>query len=204
VLTIISANAGGYDTPKQHVRQTVPCRWIQVNDDPGYGDMHPRMQAKHVKVFPWLYGAGELSVWIDSSFRIVSPHFASAVLQMLRDDDIVQFRHWGRDCIYDEAMASITMQKYAGEKILEQVEHYRAYGHPPHWGLWECGVLARRRTAKVEDMCTAWWGENTRWSWQDQLSWPVILRLHNVRPGEFPGTRLDQPWLEWQGHTRDD
>jgi len=203
-LTIITGIFGGYDTVKPHRQQTVDVRWVTVQDDPRYADLHPRTAAKRPKLFPWEYTTTECSVWIDGSFAIISPDFAAMVLDVLASTDLAMFRHPWRNCIYDEVNASRGMAKYQNLPMDEQVATYRAAGHPEHWGLWETGVIARRHTPVNLDLSCDWWDEIMRWTYQDQLSWPTVLRRHDVRPTELAGLRTQNPWLEWQGHLRED
>ena len=155
-------------------------------------------------MWPWHYRMSDVSVWIDASYEIVSPDFAEMVLDTLSTTDLALFRHPHRDCIYEEAKVSKDIPKYADEPIQEQADHYQAAGHPEHWGLWECGFIARRHTEQIRDLSEDWWNEINRWSIQDQLSFPVVCRRAGVRPTEFEGTRWDNPWLVWHDHLRND
>jgi hypothetical protein len=205
MLTIVSANFGGYDTPKEHVEQTVPCQFVTVTEDERFETLHPRRAAKRPKMFPWEYADTPVTVWIDGSFRIKSPHFAAMCLATLRTGtDLAMWDHPWRTCIYDELHASAQMKKYKGEPMQEQVAAYEAEGHPRHWGLWAAGVILRRDTPVNRDLSWAWWDEIEKWSHQDQLSLPVVLRRHAVRPSSLTEDIFHNTWLEWVNHTRDD
>ena len=80
MLTVVTAVAGGYDVPQQHVAQSVPCRWVTITQDVADD---PLMTAKRVKVFPWEFGVESPSLWIDANLAIVSPDFAAVVLNAL-------------------------------------------------------------------------------------------------------------------------
>ena len=50
-----------------------------------------------------------------------------------------------------EAKASMELEKYQGQRCIEQVEAYREEGHPEHWGLYACGLIVRHhRPAAAE------------------------------------------------------
>ena len=204
MLTIVSAIFGGYDHPKQHAQQSVLCEFVTVTEDDRYADLHPRRAAKRPKLFPWEYADTDLTVWIDGAFQITSPDFAADIVDILATTDLALFRHPWRDCIYDEVHASREMRKYAGEPLEEQAAAYGRAGHPRNWGLWACGVIARRDTPVNRDLSYAWWDEMAVWSYQDQLSLPVVLRRHGVIPDELPGQVFANPWLTWHNHTRSD
>jgi hypothetical protein len=137
---------------------------------------------------------------VDASFRVVSDRFAVEVLAYA--DPIAQFAHPWRDCLYDEAAHSALLPKYAGEPIIEQGTHYRAAGHPEHWGLWAAGVIARQHTRQVWELGEAWAAEIGAWSFQDQISQPYALRAVGLRPAALPGTHLANQWLKYEGSGR--
>src|SRR5437879_1575817 len=77
--------------------------------------------------------------------------------------------------IYAEAEFSKTMPKYFDQPIAEQIESYRAEGYPARMGLIATGLIARSTAADLSAIEEMWWDENLRWSYQDQLSLPVVL-----------------------------
>lgn len=158
--------------------------------------LHPRMRAKFFKlmshrVFPhgrlaWRYNPIRASlalrphydalVWVDASLKIKSPHFVAELVETIGAHDWAMFVHPDRDCIYDEADLSVLLTKYRGLPIREQVETYRQEGYPAKAGLFACGIIARRSSSpKLAAVNEAWWAENCRWTYQDQLSLPVVL-----------------------------
>src|SRR5262245_14312717 len=147
--------------------------WVFVTDDEGYvnGDrdplgwsvvyrprlgVHPCRAAKHPKMFPSEYTDAPHTVWIDGSFRVISPTFVSDVLQHARrwTSGFAQFRHPWRSCLYAEAVESLMLEKYISERehITPQVDAYRRFGMPQDWGLWATGVIVRY----AEDNCWQW------------------------------------------------
>jgi hypothetical protein len=146
--------------------------------------VHPNRAAKPPKMCPWRYTGCGSSVWIDAAYEVTDPGFPRWALGFATPFAV--HAHPVRDCVYDEAVASMTFAKYAREPILEQVGAYRAAGHPEHWGLWENGCIARRHTAEAHALGEAWLDEIARWSFQDQISGPFLFRLHGLRPAVLP------------------
>lgn len=215
---IISANYGRYDSVKPIVPQDdYEVDWIYVTDDQeiaaealslGWSyvylsplpDLHPNRAAKHPKMEPWDYTDCDNSIWIDASFRIKSSTMAKDLLGLA--DPIAQFLHPWRDCIYDEAEASIGLAKYFGEPIDEQVDRYRLgilSQHPKHWGLWATGLIAMQHTIEVKRMGGSWLTQCLNWSFQDQISQPVVLRINGLRPNSIPGTHFSNDWVVYEG-----
>src|SRR5512139_2661817 len=154
-VAIVTAVYDGYDTVKPVLAQAgVEVDWVLVTDrEPvdamGWRvvveprpDMPPVRAAKTPKMGPWRYTDTPASIWIDASFRVVSPDFAKAVIEYAHP--IAQFVHPWRDCLYADAAAEW------------QTRRYREAGHPTGWGLWASGVIARRHTAAVRRMGAGW------------------------------------------------
>jgi len=211
-VAILTAVTDHYDTLREIVPQTVEHEAICVTDDPDLrsdtwnvvyedrGDVHPNRAAKHPKCCPWRYTDADLTIWIDASFEIVSPQFVYAMSIY----DHAQFRHPWRDCAYDEARVSLEMAKYANEPLVGQMADMRERGHPNGWGLWASGLIVRRRSDVQEKFGQAWLDDIYRWSFQDQVSQPPVLREHGLRPDVIPGFYHEgqNPWLVWKGSGR--
>jgi hypothetical protein len=217
VITIISSCYGGYDTIKeQPLKQTVACRYVMVADQPYESDtwevvvekrphLHPRMAAKVPKCLPWLYTAGsDVSIWIDASSMIISREFVAMCLDAMGDESIAQWVHPERDCIYDEAEVSLPYTKYQGQPVIEQTRAYRANGHPAHWGLWATGCIARRHDTETQVLGQSWLNQQARWSYQDQLSEPPLLRAMGLKPGQLQGWLWSNEWLSFGSHAGGD
>ncbi|HUV11823.1 MAG TPA: glycosyltransferase domain-containing protein [Acidimicrobiia bacterium] len=193
---------------------------------------HPRMRTIWFKCQPWLaasfatraradgspasYSPGR-SIWIDGNTSVFSPRFAAEALEQAAGSVIAAYRHNQRDCIYEEAEASVALQplKYADQSLAAQVEHYRNEGHPEHYGLWAAGTLVIDGTDPLaRSLGTRWFEECERWSYQTQLSLPVVLRELGITPAEFRNPQipcelcatsgLRNPWFHIGTHQRDD
>src|SRR5947209_6787657 len=185
---------------------------------PADGDVPPRMQAKRFKLLSHkIFPSGrlavgyapfshrprsDLSIWIDGSLRIKSPAFITDMRKKLGNGDWAMFVHPWRDCIYEEAASSIALPKYQSMPIMEQVNDYRSIV-PAHAGLYGCGVIARREPAsdrmmKVNEL---WWNENLRWTAQDQLSLPYVLRkIGDCEPREIQEDLFSNQWFDFIPH----
>jgi hypothetical protein len=216
-VAIITAITDGYDTLKPVLPQLdVDVEWVCLTDGEPLPDAEaaagwtmicqPRhgrpanREAKRPKLQPWEYTTAPASIWVDASFRVVSETFAADLLALA--DPIAQFAHPWRDCLYEEAVASALLPKYAGEPVIEQARSYRAAGHPEQWGLWAAGVIARRHTGAVRALGDVWAREVDVWSVQDQVSQPYALRVAGLRPAVLPGTHLANQWLKYEGSGR--
>jgi O-antigen biosynthesis protein len=179
---------------------------------------HPRMQAKRFKLlshkvfregrlalaYRWQRGLWSLrhryasSIWVDGNIAIKGQSFAKDVLDAASDAGWAMFRHPDRDCIFDEAFVSAKMKKYEGLPVREQVEAYRREGVPEHGGLFACGVIARKEPLRdaLRRVNELWWKENVKWTYQDQLSLPYVLKKTGAIVGIIPGNLWQNQWFD--------
>jgi hypothetical protein len=193
-------------------------RVIQQRGDPG---LHPRMQAKWYKLlshraFPggrlsWRYAPfnfrprADMSIWIDGGLQIKSARFVRDMRTNLGSQDWAMFPHPARDCIYEEAKVSLGMRKYRDLPIAPQVASYRSI-IPPHGGLYACTIIVRREPASqvIRDANEWWWNENLKWTYQDQVSLPYVLRqLGTPGPAKIAGNLWSNAWFEFLPHNSD-
>lgn len=212
-VALITANYDDYDTVKPVLAQAgVEVDWVLVTDrEPSDArgwrvvveprpDVLPVRAAKAPKFEPWKYTDAPASIWIDASFRVTSPDFAAEALAFAKP--IAQFTHPWRDCLFAEAVEIAALGKDPEGVASWQTKRYRDAGHPAGWGLWASGVIARRHTAAVRRMGTAWAKEVESGSARDQVSQPFVLRETKLRPASLPGTHLANAWLKYEGSGR--
>lgn len=182
---VYTAIYGGYD--HQHT-QAVPV--TALIDHAGAPAGRNVLRAAYVKMFPEKFlPEHDISIWISGAMQIVNQEFIEIVTGRLGDNDfLIQVHPW-RNCIYTEAVASLGGVKYDHELVLDQAAEYRRKGHPLSWGLWESGCLIRRNNEACRAFNQAWWDEIEKWSVQDQLSFPYLLR-RNREFGQGPRLKL--------------
>jgi hypothetical protein len=197
-VAVFTALFGDFDIPPaQQAEQDIDVAWYAFTDHATFpapwktivvDDMHgcPRLAAKHFKCSPTTFLAEQQSIWIDANTEIISATFAREALDAMHDN-IALYAHPQRDCIYLEASASLRLapKKYRHTPIRAQAAHYRAEGHPAHGGLYACGTIARTHNPQIVELGRRWWTECVRWTYQDQLSFPVVCRQLELSPGRF-------------------
>ena len=217
-LTVYTACYGSYDV--LHPAPDVPgVAFVAFTDDttltaPGWDvrvverpESHPRMQAKWFKLQPHrCLPDAERTLWLDASHEIRYPGAVQEALNCVSPAHEIAAHHHPRGCVYAEAEASLQFEKYwwCAEQIKAQAEHYRQEGHPEMWGMWACGSLARVRSERMDAAMDDWWAENIRWTYQDQISFPVVMRRHGIKPVLFPHQQYTSPWFAIHSHLRTD
>lgn len=213
-VAVLTAIYDQYDTLKPAMPQSgIQVEWICVTDSVPEGShgwtivheprpgVHPNRAAKRPKFLPWKYTDTRASLWIDASFRVLSPDFVLEALEYA--NPIAQFAHPWRDCLYKEADAVLGLKKYHPfSEVAAQSQAYREAGHPENWGLWATGVIARQHTPEIKSLGEQWMNEVNRNTFQDQISQPYVLRELGLKPQVFPGTHFANPWVSYEGSAR--
>lgn len=195
-----SAVYGAFDTIRP---QPVPVRLFTEGTHPLPFMPDPRLAAKWWKLRPDLACPdADVTIWIDGSIDILRPDFPDLCLAALGDADAIFMAHPERDDIYEEAVVSGHFAKYDGMPLFDQVCSYRRAGHPEHWGLFHAALLVRRNTPAVQALDEAWWAENVRWSIQDQLSLPPLLRTMPLVWRVFDVSPIQAGWVRWGPHAQ--
>lgn len=148
----------------------------------------------------------DVTVMIGNNFRIQVPDLAERCLEELGDDDMLLLRHPERDCIYEEAEESAHHKRWTGSRqnVRRQAAAYRRAGHPAHWGLFHAGMIVRRNTPAMRAFDDAWWQEYKRWTSQDQISLPPLLRTSDLKwhawpdVGQWHALPYEEGWVRWR------
>lgn len=215
-LTLVTGCFGGYDTvrplPDDHGFDDA----VLVTDDPALevpgwrtlyvvGTGRHRRDAKTPKLAPWRFIDADASVWIDASCEVVDGTFRA----WLDEHPAVELRAWrhpeDRSCLYQEAAYCQDWPKYRDQPMRDQTAAYRAAGMPEGFGLYACGTLYWRHTARAQAFGEAWLLEQYRWTIQDQVSLPYLLwsRAGDIDFAPFDGHEYANPFLRWHAHTRE-
>jgi hypothetical protein len=175
--------------------RVVPHHFESPNGDPKI--VVPMLNHKYWKTHPeHALPDYDISIWIDGSMEIVVDGFVDKCLAALGDDDWACMRHPARNCIYPEAEYSATLTwRYDAPSILAQAEFYKAF-HPRDWGLIATGFCVRRHNRYVTALCRDWWHEIVHRNHQDQISLPVLMRIHQ----DYVRMNYNLPWHEWLHH----
>lgn len=178
--------------------------WKRPPHERNNRDLSPRMRGKGPKAAAHLFGIdADDVVWIDASM-VRTGRSVETALELVPAGGVGCFAHRWRDCIYEEAEASLApgFGRYKNEPIREQVANYRRAGHPERGGLWELGCIVWRGAQKR--IGESWLAEMLAWTSQDQLSFPVVCRRHGITPTRLPGNAVENPWFRYHPHAKDD
>lgn len=170
-MTIYTSFTDGYDAERSDIMR------LQVSGEGAF------VGAKMNKICPHLFLSADVTVWVDGNVYLSAENLANIKTQ-LETADIVVMTHPHRNCLYQEAEFCIEHGIGDASKIKRQVDIYRSKRYPENAGLYACGVIARRHTDQINELCEDWLGEVLRHSIRDQISFPYIFR--GVKIGTIP------------------
>lgn len=199
MVTVIQSVYGDYDRWEPWIPQTVDATGIRVQDARTH--LHPRMAAKVAKCEPWRYTDDDLVIWVDGNIVPTTDRFLEHLIDS-STGPISQYRHPHRDCITDEAKVSAGMDKYRGQRVIEQAAHYMDRGHPAHWGLWATGIIVYRYPFPTI-LGAYWLAEQCAWTVQDQISQPYLLHMYGLMPTTIPGDIYRMEHADIRPHNHD-
>lgn len=140
----------------------------------------PVMNAKIYKILAHQYIDADISIWVDGNLFLKVPA-EKLVKEWLGSADMAVFKHFDRDCVYEEAEAAKGLGGEAIPYINRHIEFYESIDYPRHAGLYECNFIIRRHNKRVEVFNNAWWSEICRHSNRDQLSFPYVLSKSDIK-----------------------
>lgn len=197
-LVIYTAFTGDYDSLKEPEFIDKDAKYVCFTQNPDLksdtweiiqmedSTLDDNRIAKQYKVFPNKYFPDyKYSFWLDGTFKIkgsireyVSKYINSSMLTVV---------HPERDCIFDEAQASMHFPRYSNYTMTKQVEKYRNEGMPLHYGLPVLGALFRKHDdPEIISLMNQWWEEIINFTNQDQLSFSYLMWKNNFHPSVAP------------------
>jgi hypothetical protein len=133
-----------------------------------------------------LVPAGTKMIWLDSRVNI-TPDVAQTIFAALDDDDLCLFRHYERDCVYDEMLAVLDARRSTSAHCEEYARYLRAQSFPRKGGLFETGVMAFKAGPEVAALFRKVFGLCYRYVPRDQLALPVALSDSKVKVHVYDG-----------------
>lgn len=211
-MIVYTAIYGGYDN--LHPHPTMPgVEWIAFTDDPrlepngwevrweaGRFD-HPRLSAKWHRCHPPTDGK---ALWLDGSIQWRDLEYLIQIEEALETHDVALLRHIHRDCVYEEVAASVPLKKYEGQPLGAQMDFLRKRRMVPHGGLWQTGILGWAAGVRPRLAAAQWFAHNDTLTYQDQLSFPYIARLYDLKVFDLPGGFWENPAFSYHHHHRED
>lgn len=96
-----------------------------------------------------------------------------------RHSDLAICKHAARKCAYVEIEACVGRKKITSREADLAHDKLKEIGLPKNFGLWECGILIRRRAIDpaVKKFYTLWWNLTSQVVCRDQIWLPAVLYM---------------------------
>jgi len=119
----------------------------------------------------------EDSLWIDATFFIN--------IDLNRwwrrfSEPMTVINHPFDDCIYTDIKSCMRSGKGDFRKLIDQAKYYKEAGIPENNGLISSGILMRRNTKEVRDLCDTWWDQVNKFSDRDQVAFGYAAWMHHI------------------------
>ncbi len=187
----------GYDTLKECNVITPHWRYICYTNDPNLKsktwevryleNLKTVKDARTIKIIGplSLFSSEDIAIWIDGSIR-VNCDLDVFIENHCKDQELTLLKHPHRGCVYEEAQACIKRKKDDPSIITQQVNRYRQENYPVNAGMVGTGLIIRKNTEKVKQLCQEWFKEVEKGSKRDQLSFNYVARKMNMNYHTIP------------------
>ena len=171
----------------------VPDGWIMqpINGLDNYSDKDKNRYIKfHPSEFLPTY---DISIYIDGNIEITDN--VSLLIKEISnmDEDLFLYRHYERECIYDEGDKCIEDSLDWFWRIRKQMKKYIKESYPRDRGLFENNIIISKNNKNSRELLHLCWKEYSKEAKRDQLalnycSWKLDIPIYdlgvsNVRSG---------------------
>jgi hypothetical protein len=162
--------------------------------------LDPARAAKKIKALPHIYLAQyDWSLYIDNTVRLkAAPKRIFEEYLAPAKSPLVCFRHFERDCVYDEAKVVLSLGFDPPERINTQMALYRHLGYPAKNGLAKSALLLRQHQhPALQQVMNTWHEQVFCHSKRDQLSLLPACWFENFELEYLPVKFDDYALLDW-------
>lgn len=126
--------------------------------------------SKFIKTHPHLFG--DKVLWIDTHY---TKHNLSSLIRVLQHHNQSRFfSHWFNNNIDQEVVSARGQERYIASGINEQIAIYKArFEMPPY--MFAMGFFLFVLDSCMVELFSAWWYHNIFYSFEDQVSFPLLL-----------------------------
>ncbi len=159
-------------------------RWRIQRVDESFGDLRRTSRLPKILAHRYL-PPHEISIYLDSSLVWQCEDSLSLARSYLMQSDIALYRHYARDCIYEEIAHCIEkgiVEKIPGEALIESLHHE---GFPEKFGLFENAFIIRRNTPEIARVNAMWWQRFISGPHRDQFYLMPSLIASGISPAEI-------------------
>lgn len=184
----------------------VPAPWEDVKIDCSYSGKDAN---RYVKILPHVNERlkhYDLTIYVDGAIEIVG-NLAPLIQQVqCTAGHTFLYEHPRRNCVFQEVRACVESMKAPIADTVKLVEYYRMEGMPENFGLFEGGVIIRKKNEESDRLMDKWWTVYLNGIKRDQLaliysSWQTGIAITSLG---LPDHRLEKRYFRCNaGHNGD-
>lgn len=188
-VLILSANIGGFDSPKQHAEQDIECDWKIVEGIPREGYSN-RAAGKSVKMnVEQKFPDYDVIIWVDANVTITNKGFARMMVEKLADNDIAISNHPYRKTTgqeYDYIISQIEIgNKYLSDRYDPEKLNAERIIVGDNLPLYWCGCFAYWNTVNFHYFGLEWFEHEMKYAMFDQCSFSYFAKIHDMKISSF-------------------
>lgn len=167
----------------------------------------PKLQNRYCKMHGHtIFKDYEYSIYLDGNVEILQD--ISKYLGLTNESGVAFYKHEVRDCIYDEGIAVMFLNKTDPKQIKKQLKEYAENGMPARYGLLYGGVIFRNHKRNLgNQIMENWWKEYVKWPTRDQISlmyalWSMEIGVLDIGIIGEGISRFQDSKIFWREHMR--
>lgn len=167
-------------------------------------EMESRKKAREIKLLPHIYLSDyDYSIWVDGNIVILKDLETIVSGFIAEEKKICTFKHFGRNCIYEEGIYCAYLKKAEADSIYKQLSYCIEKGYPINNGLAETNVLIRAHSnPQVIKFMEMWWDCVNKRCIRDQLSFNFCAYKLNMNIDYMSGNaRFDINFFKCKEHS---
>jgi hypothetical protein len=143
----------------------------------------------------------DITIYLDGNCSLRNTGFINLCISNLENSDMLLFKHPHRSCIYEEFAACRQFRKFdaSGNDIMQEQAYRKFYSS--NNGLYWCGCLVRRKSGILSRISEQWWEHLMKYTWRDQISFPVVCHLNKFTPLTFKEPL--KRYVNWHSHNHE-
>lgn len=205
-VVVYTAAIGDTDPVRAPLRVDPDARYLCFSDKPCPAPYEwmltptgesPRLTARRIKILadhPLLLSA-HVTLWHDASYRLRGD--VRWLRRAVGKADILAMHHPRRSSIEAEAPIVARYGYVSLDEAMAHVARYRADGFAAD--VLTCsGLLARRRSPRMQLFNRRWWDEAQRWNGRDQTSLDYAAWMEGLRVRHISGAIRNNRYAEWR------
>lgn len=175
----------------------VPEPWLDIRTDFPYSGKDVNRYVKILShAIPQL-ALYDLTIYIDGAIEIVGDLAPLIKHVISANGHTFLYEHPSRTCVYREARACVESMKAPIAGTIKLMEQYRKEGMPKNYGLFEGGIIARKKDKKAERLMDKWWETYLNDVKRDQLaliysSWKTSVAITSLG---LPDHRIEKRYF---------